>query len=620
MVNSLKDVEKSIIDVRTEIESLDNQLLELNYKVFERVQTEFENLNSEMENLAGLFDDFNDIKVSDGNGNWTNEAIATIGLYAQQYELARYQVSQYSDAIEKLNKEYLDGKYSATEYMDKLAELSQGQWDAVNSAESLEDAIIDLNETRIDEEIETIQDEIDAYKKLTDAQIESLEASEDLRKEKETLAEKSKAVADIERQLIARQNDDTASTVAKRKKLEEELAEAKKDLADTEHDYSIEAQKDALNKQYEDFENSRNEEIEALKLSLENREALIAQSLETVKTNASIVGEQISLIAQEHGIIVSNAVITPWQNGETAIASYGTVLSSQSSAFITTLMGVESQVYNLQTQADIASQSISAMFSNRADTLVGELVSSYNSEDNLNAMTNTLQNSLVNTLERGYNVSSITSALSSIASGADSVASAAQRAAQALSEMGAAQSDTPTYYPNGRYGIINGYNGKIVESGLSEADARKILNSKYGGNAGSYHIKAFAKGGLITKDDDGSFDPIAKSLGEDTMIAVQHGESILTPIQTENMLKLAELLKNPYNMGNSYNMAYKPSATQNLPEIKIKERPNITLHYDKMFEFNGDFNNSEQLLKKMESVSNKVTTNILNDINNRFRR
>lgn len=102
-------------------------------------------------------------------------------------------------------------------------------------------------------------------------------------------------------------------------------------------------------------------------------------------------------------------------------------------------MGVENEVYMLQTQADATAGTLSCMFATRADNLVNELASSYYSEVNLDAMTNALHDSLVSTLERGYNISGITSALDSIAAGADNVASAASNAADALSRMGVAQ-------------------------------------------------------------------------------------------------------------------------------------------------------------------------------------
>lgn len=656
MVNALSDVEGSILDCKTAVEEFDNELLNLNWQIFERVQTEFGNISSELENLAGLFDDFNEIKVSDGKGTWTKEAIATLGLYAQQYELARHQVEQYGEAIDKLNQDYAAGKYSATEYADKLADLVEGQWEAVNSAESLEDAIIDLNKTRVDEEIKVIEDEIDAYKQLTDAQIEALDAAKDLHDYEQSIAEKTKAVTDIERQRAAMQNDNTAATVAKRKQLEEQLAEAKKVLTEEEYNHSIETQKDALNQQYTAFEEERNKEIEALQLTLEDRETLIANSLETVKANASTVGEQIAMIAQEHGVIVSDAVISSWKSGENAIASYGDVLSAGTSAFIGNILGVQEYVYGLQTQANSTADSLAWMFSTRADNLVNELTSSYYSEENLNAMTNTLQNSLINTLERGYNINGITSALSSIASGADSVASAANKAAQALADMGAAQSDYGSGFDTGagdgrKYAVLT--NGKRVTDYFSSKKEADDWITRNNASRSRYYIGKFAKGGIITKDKNNPLNKIAEAVGEDALFAGNEGEGILTKDQTEAVSDLANVLDNdkyvPIDQAediigaeqmeqfkklsnalskinkdllnpnpNSYTFRTGVQSTL-IPEYVRNDRPNVTLHYDKMFEFNGDFNNSEQLLNQMQRVAKGTTTKILDDINRDFR-
>ena len=238
-----------------------------------------------------------------------------------------------------------------------------------------------------------------AYKELTDSQIEALKSSKDLHDYQERTAEKSKAITDLERQIAAMRNDTTAATVAKRKQLEEQLAEAKKELEREQYEHSITEQENALNKEYENYENERNAEIEKLKASLEEREALIAASFETVKQNADIVGQEIALIAAQHGITISDAIISSWKNGETAIAGYGAVLSESTSAFIGNLMGVEYEVYNLQAQ----------------------------------------HGSLINTLEGGYNISSIMNALDGIAGGLNGVASAANKAASAIAAVGAAQ-------------------------------------------------------------------------------------------------------------------------------------------------------------------------------------
>ena len=604
MQKSLSSVESEIINVKTNIEELNNDLQELNWSIFERVHTEFGNLNSELENLAGLFDDFNDIKVSDGKGNWTDEAISTLGLYIQQYELARYQANSYSEAIDKLNEDFQNGDYSATEYMDKLASLKQEQWNCVESAESLEDTIVSLNKTRVDEEIETIEELIDKYKEYTDSAIEALDAKKDLHDYEKSIKDKTGEIEALEREIASMKNDTSASTTALRLQKEESLAKLKSELEEMEYEHSIQSQKDALNAQLENFEAERNAEIEALRLSLENRELLISQSFETVKANASTVGEQIALIAQQHGVTVSDAIITSWANGETAIASYGETLSAQSSAFIGNIMGVEAEVYNLQTQADNSSIALANMFATRADNLVGQLQASYMAEGNLNYATGVLQNSLVNTLERGYNIGGITSALSGIESGLNSVASAAQSAYDNIQKTLGAQASVP------KYKLVDTRTDEVLATGSSWSDVNKVAQNKYLG-VPNLSIQAFAKGGIVKKDEN-ILTPIAKALGEDTMVAVKYDEVVLNKKQTSMLQNLASVAPDIEQMWNI------PNYSVQTPVMHRNERPNITINYDSMLHVDN-FTDAPHLIGAIESTSKKVTTKILNDINRDFR-
>jgi len=547
MVNALSDVEGSILDCKKAIEEFDNELLQLHWDIFDRVQDQFKGLDSELSNLRGLFDDF---KATDGSHNWSNEGLAQLGLLAQQYELAKYRVQQYNEAIEDLNGMYADGKYSATEYVDKLAELSSAQWEAVNSSEDIKDAIIDLNETRINEEIGAIEKEIDAYKELIDAQIKALRASKDLHDYQQSIAEKTKAVTDLERQIAAMQNDDTASTAAKRKKLEEQLAQAGKDLEDAEYEHSIEAQENALNKEFEDYEAAKNAEIEALRASLEEREGLIAQSFEAVKANADTIGQEIAYTATQHGVTVSEAVITSWQRGEDAVASYGEALSAGTSAFIGNIIGVENEVYALQYKANETADGLAYMFATRADNLVNELANAYYSEENLGYMTQSLHDSLINTLEGGYNISGITSALDSIAGGLGNVASAANNAAQALAGMGAAQANAASQASKAVQAGINVNNAFLNAMDNAGSTKRPVASHSMIGGSGNRasaetvmlkNIPKYAQGGAVKKDKDNPLNEAAEAMGEDTMVAVKEGEVILTPEEAEMAEKRAKL-------------------------------------------------------------------------------
>lgn len=417
MIDSLSDVESKILDCKKSIEEFDNELLSLHTEVFNRIQDRFSDLGSEISNIIDLFDD---MEVSDDKGIWSKEGIVQLGLLAQRYELAQHQVQQYGDEIDELNAQYLAGRYSATEYADRLASLNSSMWDSVKASESALSSIMDLNEARVENAVKGIEKEIESYKELIDAQVDALGREKELHDYKQSIADKNKAVADIERQIAALQYDTSASGIAKRKRLEEQLVEAKKSLAEEEYQHSIEVQEEALNKQYENYEKERQQEITNLKASLNDRETILAESFNTVKDNASLIGQEIAGIAVEHGITISDTLISSWQSGERAIASYGEALSQNTSAFIGNIMGVENEVWNLQAQANSTANSLAWMFSTKADNLVNELMTSYYAESNLTNMTNALQQSLINTLERGYNISSIVNSIASIESAARS--------------------------------------------------------------------------------------------------------------------------------------------------------------------------------------------------------
>ena len=402
------------------------------------------------------------------------------------------------------------------------------------------------------------------------------------------------------------QNDNTAATIAKRKQLEEQLAEAKKDLEETEYEHSIQAQEDALNKQLEDYEKSKNDEIESLKASLEERETLLIQSFNTVKENAGIIGQEIASIATQHGITVSDAIITAWQNGEGAIASYGAVLSENSSAFIGNLMDVESEVYGLQEQANMTADSLSYMFATRADNLVNELTSSYYSEANLNAMTQALHDSLINTLEGGYNVSGITSALDSIASSANSVAEAANNAAKALANMGAVQADVANnkvqrveMFGSGATAnfAIKDANGNYIKNYTSSDDFKKYLKGYASGTRN-------AKAGLRITDEKGN-ELVLPKLAEGRYAIGNAGDQILTKVQTDNIFDWAKFSPAdlvPYNMFGSLNMTP--------PEIRTRDVNNNTpVQIGNLISVQGNIDSSN--IKQMESIANKAVDNLV---------
>lgn len=348
-VAAIQDVDKAIIDCRKEIEGFQNSINQLHWDNFDGLIKAIDNVGNEISNLGDLIDDED---IADEMGNWTNEGITKMGLLAQEMERAQYRAKQYAEQIEYLNQEYAAGKYSTDEYNEKLQELKDGQWDSIKSYEAAKDALIALNKTRVDAAKNAMQEEIDAYNELINKKKEELQLSKDAHDFSKQVEEQQKNIANIQKQLAAIAGDNSASAIARRKKLEAELAAAQEELDELYYSHSIEKQQDALDDQAENYQDEKEKEMEALDEYLKNVEQVIADSFATITGNTEVVAGTLKEIADEYGINLSEAITNPWEQGVIAIGTYQDQLNTSTSAFTAQLEAIKKQLLDLQAAAD----------------------------------------------------------------------------------------------------------------------------------------------------------------------------------------------------------------------------------------------------------------------------
>ena len=346
LVDELYQMQSVIDESTAELEEFQNAINDLYWDNFDELINRIDYLNNQTQSLIDLMDSADMVTKPEGRTyeggtvkfwtaddvQWTEEGIATLGLYAQQMEIAEYKARQYAEAIDDLQKDYQKGLYSENEYLEKLDELTQNQYDAIESYYDAQDAIKDLNQTRIDSIKDGIQKEIDAYSELIDKKKEELESEKDLYDFQKSTAEQTKNIADIQRKLMALSADNSASAIAKRKQLEQELAEAKADLEDSYYQRSIDDRSNALDKELEDFQTQKDAEIEKWEEYLENIEQVVADSLGIVQANASGIYDTLSSKAEEYNLTLSNAIMTPWQDGALAVSDYQTTFDTAMSS------------------------------------------------------------------------------------------------------------------------------------------------------------------------------------------------------------------------------------------------------------------------------------------------
>ena len=356
MVNTIYDVDDAILECKKDIEGFQNSINDLYWDNLDKLIDKIDNVDSELSHLYNLVSD--EEKVVDEFGNWTKDGVTALGLLAQQLEVANFKVDQYGEAIARLEKDYAAGLYSTDEYNEKLAELKENQWDAIEAQESAKKSIIDLNKTRIQAVKDGMQKEIDAYSELVDKKKEELSLQKEAHDFSKQVAEQQKNIADIEKRLAVIAGDNSASAIAQKKKLQAELAQAKEELDELYYGHSIDKQQEALDKQLEDYQNNKQDEMDALDESLKNENQIIQDSYATVAANTELLAQNLSDIASKYGITLSDSVTKPWLDGANAIGTYQDQLDTSTSSFTDQLKLIKQELVDLQVEADNTANSI----------------------------------------------------------------------------------------------------------------------------------------------------------------------------------------------------------------------------------------------------------------------
>lgn len=336
LLDQMYQVDAQIDEATIELEEFQNAINDIYWDNFDQLISRIDYLKDETQSLIDLMSNedlvVDPVKRKYENGtveywtaddvDWTDEGLASLGLYAQQMEISEYRARQYAKAIDDLTKEYKAGHYSENEYYEKLNELKDAQYESIEAYYDAQDSIKDLNETRIDSIKKGIDKEIEAYEELIKTKKELLNAEKDAHDFQKTVVEQQKNISDIERKLAALAYDNSISASAKRAQLEAELADARAELDETYYDRSIEEQQNALDKELENFQEEKDAEVIKMEEYLENIKQVVADSLLVVQGNASGIYDTLTGKAQEYNLTLSESIMTPWQDGSLAVSGY----------------------------------------------------------------------------------------------------------------------------------------------------------------------------------------------------------------------------------------------------------------------------------------------------------
>lgn len=285
MVSSIDDVTLSIEQMNTQLLEYQKTMRELDWEVFELIQDRISGITEESDFLIDLM---SNKKLYDDKGQLTDEGQASMGLHGVNYNTYMNQADQYAKKVAELNAQIAKDPYNQ-DLINKRDEYLEAQRESILNAEDEKNAIRDMVE-------EGINLELDALDELINKRNDALDSAKNLYDYQKKIAEQTKEIADIEKQLGAYAGSDDEETKATIQELKVQLEDARADLEESEYDQYISDQQKLLDELYLEYET-------ILNMRLDNIDALVQQQIDYINQNAAniqgTITEQAGLVGYQ---------------------------------------------------------------------------------------------------------------------------------------------------------------------------------------------------------------------------------------------------------------------------------------------------------------------------------
>ena len=304
----LQKYKNNMMSAASAVKEYMNAIVELEFKGLNDFKSQMDSISNTISTMSDLI---GNVGLTDEKGKLTDLGLAKMALYAQQLANSKQEAAEYAEAMNALKDMLDEGLLTQDEYNKRLQDYTSAQNSAVQSTKEAKDAILSLVK-------DGIQAEIDAKKKLVDETKAALDAERDLHDYQNSISEKQDNISKLERQIAALSNSTNREDIAQRLQLQSQLAEAKKELYELQYDHEIDQRKEALDKEFNDYEESKQKESDELDSNLDAQNAAIEKYLNEVKTKYSTVYGVLNQYGDEYSFAAIEDLTTPWNEGGNA--------------------------------------------------------------------------------------------------------------------------------------------------------------------------------------------------------------------------------------------------------------------------------------------------------------
>lgn len=246
-----------------------------------------------------------------------------------QHELKMNYITEaeYTDRLNKLYKRYFKDKYIYLEqyqqYEEEVYEAEQqALQDAASATEDIHAKVVDMIRDELEEQKDAIDETKDAYLELIDIRRQALNEQKDQEDYEKQHAEKLAAVAELQRQLNALANDQSAEGVRRYNETLNSLHDAQEELYDFEREHAYDTLEKQLDDQEEALEESASAHNEQIDKLLEDNEWLVAEAWRRMEGMSDELYNQLIAHNKKYSTSIKDDITDSWDTAYNAMKRY----------------------------------------------------------------------------------------------------------------------------------------------------------------------------------------------------------------------------------------------------------------------------------------------------------
>ena len=283
MTQNILDVQKAMEESATATVELNNAIRDLNWEIFDYIEERISKIADESNFLIDLLDN-SSLYEENGKFNENGEAVAY--LHGKNYETYVQQAKDYASELKKVNAD-LAKDPSNKDLIERREELLELQQESISNIYAEKEAVKSLVEEGINKHLESLSELIEKYK-------ESMNSAKDLFEYQQNISQQTEEISRLQKILKSYEGDDSEEARKSIQDYQNQLKEAEENLKETEWEKYISESEDLLNDLYDDYS-------ETLNARLDNIDALFADIINDVNSNATTINDTINSVAKSVG-------------------------------------------------------------------------------------------------------------------------------------------------------------------------------------------------------------------------------------------------------------------------------------------------------------------------------